>query len=425
MAKIKSIRAYEIIDSSGNPTVEAGMVLDNGVEVITSIPSGISVGKYEAVEVRDGDKTRFDGMGVQQVVSYINDLIAPKLVGVSPVKQQQVDYWLIKADGTKNKARLGANTTLTISQLFAKAAAKDLGIPLFRYINQLYGELFKTKINLEKIPTPIFNLINGGKHANNNLDFQEFQIVPSSSYPFAKSFQMGVEIFHELKRVLEYRNANISLGDEGGFAPNLLTNVDAIEVLIETVKQRNLRVGLEVFIGLDIAASHFYKEERYLVKDKSNPLKVDAYFEFIKNLVKNYTLLVLEDPLNQDDWEGWVKLNQIVAKETYLVGDDLLATNKERLKKAIKDRACSSINIKLNQIGTVTETLEVIDLAYKNSFNYIISQRSSETNDDFIADFAVGVQASFVKFGAPARGERVAKYNRLLQIERDELKTYK
>ena len=247
MAKIKNIYAYEIIDSRSFPTIEGRLVLDDGRSVVSSIPSGTSIGKYEALELRDNDKSRWDGMGVSQAISYINNLIAPKLVNASPLKQQEVDSWLIKADGTKNKSNLGANVTLVISELMVKAGALESGLPIFRYINRLYEQIFKTKIPLEKIPAPIFNIINGGKHANNNLDFQEFQIIPSSSYSFSKAYEMGVEIFHELKRMLEYRNANVSVGEEGGFTPNLVTNLDAIEIIIETLNQKKLQLGVDIF----------------------------------------------------------------------------------------------------------------------------------------------------------------------------------
>lgn len=422
MAKIKQIKAYEIIDSRGFPTIEGRLTLDNDIQVVTSIPAGTSIGKYEAVELRDATQKRMDGMGVTTAVSYINDLIAPKLIGASPLKQKEIDYWLIKADQTKNKSHLGANTVLTVSQLITKAAAADQKIPIFKYINQLYKTVFKDEIKINKIPTPIFNIINGGKHANNNLDFQEFQIIPSSSLTFDNAYQIAVELYHELRRVLEYRNANISVGEEGGFTPNFSTNLDAMEVIYETVLQKNFKPGVDVFFGLDLAASHFYKDDRYLIKDKPHPLKRDEYIEFIIKLTKSYAMLVLEDPLDEDAWDDWKKLNAAISQGIYLVGDDLLATNKERLLNAVKEKACGTILVKPNQIGTITETLEVIDTARKNNFYYIISHRSGETNDSFIADFAVGVQSEFVKFGAPSRGERVAKYNRLWQIEREELK---
>ena len=421
MSKVKRIYAYEIIDSRGYPTIEGKLVLDNGHEVVTSIPSGTSIGKYECKELRDKDDKRFDGKGVKRAISYINDLIAPKLLGISPLQQKEVDYWLIKADGTKDKSKLGANTTLTISQLFLKAASLDAGIPIFKYINGLYKSSFNEEISLEKIPTPMFNLINGGKHANNNLEFQEFQIIPSSSNSFEKAYEMGAEIFHELKKVLEYRNANISVGDEGGFTPNLSTNLDALEVLNETVIQKGYKAGLDVFFGIDIAASHFFKDDRYVIKDKSHPLKRDEYIKFITTLTNSYAILVLEDPIQQDDWEGWKNMFYSISDKIYLVGDDLIVSNKERLLRAIKEKSCSTVLIKPNQTGTITELLEVINIARKNKFTTIISHRSAETNDTIIADIAVGVQSDFIKFGAPARGERVTKYNRLWQIEREEL----
>ncbi len=422
MAKIKQIHSYEIIDSRGFPTIEGRLLLDTGVEVSTSVPAGTSIGKYEAVELRDKDKQRFKGMGVLQPISYINTLIGPKLIGISPSKLVDIDLWLIKADQTKNKTKLGANTTLLVSQLVAKAAAKEQGIPLFRYMNGVYKQLFKSEILIKKIPTPIFSVINGGKHANNDLDFQEFQIIPTSSFAFSTALQFAVEFFHELLGVLEYRNASISVGVEGGFTPNFSTNFDALEVIKETIIQMKYQVSVDIFLGLDIASTHFYKDGSYLIKDKAHSLGQAEYFEFIQDLLKKYAPLVIEDPFDQDDWSNWSKLNSIVSKETYLVGDDLIASNKERLLRAIKERSCSTLLIKPNQIGTITETLEIIDIARKNNINYIISQRSGETNDSFIADLAVGVQSDFVKFGAPSRGERVAKYNRLWQIEREELK---
>lgn len=421
MSTISSIKAREIIDSRGFPTIEGKLILDNGKEVITSIPAGTSIGKYEAHELRDNDLSRFDGMGVTHAIQYINELIAPKLKGVSPTHQNEIDLWLIKADATSNKSRLGANTTLCISQLVTKAAALDQNLPLFKYVNKLYSESFKDPIKLERICTPIFNVINGGKHANNNLEFQEFQIIPSSSFAFSKAYQLGVELFHELKRILTYRNANISVGEEGGLAPNFSTNLDALEVLNETFVKKNLKVGLDIFLGIDMASSHFYKSDQYLIKDKNHPMKTGEYIEFLKHISEIYSILIIEDPLYEDDWDGWKKLNATMSEKIYLVGDDLIASNKVRLEKAIKEKACTTVLVKPNQIGTISETFEVINIARKNKFNYIVSHRSGETNDTFVADFAVGLQADFVKFGAPSRGERVEKYNRLWEIEQENL----
>ena len=421
MAKIKKIYAYEIIDSRSFPTLEGRLLLDNNIEVVSSVPSGTSVGKFEAVELRDQDNSRFLGQGVSRAVTFVNDLIAQKLIGVESSKIIEIDSWLIKADGTKNKSNLGANTTLLISQLIAKAAAKDTHLPLFKYLNQLYERHYQDKIILERIPTPMFNIINGGKHAHNNLEIQEFHIIPSSTLSFAKAYQIGVELFHELKKILNYRSANVAVGEEGGFTPALVANVDALEVLTEAVVSRGLKIGLDMFLGIDVAASNFYVNERYQIKDLQHPAKPDEFIDFLLKLVKRYSVLILEDPLYENAWDDWVKLNNSISKDSYLVGDDLLSTNNERLEKAIKINACNTILIKPNQIGTISETLQVINLARKNKINYIVSHRSGETNDDFIADFAVAVQSDFVKFGAPCRGERVAKYNRLWQIEREEL----
>lgn len=421
MAKIKKISAYQIIDSRGYPTIEGKLLLDNGIEVVTSIPAGISIGKYEAVELRDNDPKKFDGFGVSQAIMYINDLIGPKLVGVSPAKQQEVDGWLCKADGTKNKSKLGANTLLTVSQLLVKAAAKDENLKLFEYINKLYTAVTKDQIKVEKIPTPIFNVINGGRHANNGLDFQEFQVVPSSSLSFIESYEMAVELYHELKRVLQYRNAETVVGEEGGLAPRMTSNNEAFEVINEAINRKDLKPGLDVFIGTDMASSHFYNSDRFKVAEKANPMKVEEFSSYICELSKKYAFLLIEDPFPEDDWKSWSKLNSSISSGIYIVGDDLTTTNKDRLSTAIKENACSAILIKPNQVGTVSETLEVVHMARLNKISYIVSHRAAETNDSFIADFAVGLQSEFVKFGAPARGERVAKYNRLAEIEREEL----
>lgn len=422
MATIKKILAYEILDSRGYPTIEARLITSDNRQVITSIPAGTSVGKYEAVEVRDGDPMRFNGMGVKQAASVINDLIGPKLANVDIKRQIEVDKWLIEADGTKNKSKLGANVTLAVSQLMVKAGAMEQGLPLFYYVNKLYETQTKEFIRIEKIPSPIFDIINGGKHANNTLEFQEFEIIPSSSMPYARALQIGAEIFHELKQVLLYRNANISVGEEGGFAPNLSTNIDALELIQETISQRGLKPGLDIFFGIDAAANSFFKNDKYAIKDRPHPMGRDEYLEFVLSLTKSYPFLTIEDPLHDDDFSGWAKLAQALPTNIYLIGDDLLAANVTRLERALKEKSCTSILIKPNQIGTISEVIEVIHLARKNNMNYVISHRSGETNDTFIADFAIGIQADFVKFGAPSRGERVSKYNRMWQIVREDLK---
>lgn len=421
MSTIKSIHAYEILDSKGIPTIEARLTLDNDSYVTTSVP-GASVNTVkEAVDLRDEDPNRFGSMGVLHAVSYVNELIAPKIKGASINKQIEIDKWLIQADGTKNKSRLGVNTILIISQLLAKANALSSHIPIYKYINQLYQTLYKDEIPLEKIPTAIFNAISGGAHANNTIDFQEFQIIPSSSFSFATSYQKAVEIFHELKKVLEYRNATTAVGEEGGFSPNLSTNLDALEILTETITQKKMKCGLDIFLGIDLTASRFYHNNQYTIKDKSQSLKKAEYVAFLESVAKNYAILILEDPFAEDDWEDWKKLTGKISSNIYIVGDELIRMNRDRLAFALKENAITSFLIKPNQIGTITEILELVNIARRSNTSYIVAARSSETNDDFIADLAVGIQSEFIKFGAPIRGERVAKYNRLWQIEREEL----
>ncbi|NTU47269.1 phosphopyruvate hydratase [Candidatus Roizmanbacteria bacterium] len=422
MAQIKQLFAYQILDSGGRPTIEAKLILDNDREVITSVPCGSFDSKNEALEIRDNDKEHFEGMGVTTAISYINNLIAPKLIGVSPQKQQQIDNWLIKADGTHNKSKIGVNTILTVSQLIARAGAVDLGVPLYKYLNELYKTIAGTELKIEHVPSPIFNMINGGKHANTNMEFQEFQIIPSSSLSFSRAYEIGTTLYHELKRVLMYRNANISVGEEGGLTPNFTTNVDAFEVLMETLPPKNLQAGHDVFFGVDFSSNYFYKDDRYIIKDKPHPLKREEFIDFVIYLMSQYQFLTIEDPIQSEDWEGWKKLGASISEQIYVVGDDLISTNPQRLDKAIKEKACTSFVIKPNQLGTVTEVLQVAHTARSNNFTYIVSNRADETNDDFIADLAVGIQADFVKFGAPVRGERVAKYNRLWYIDKVELK---
>ncbi len=422
MSLIKSLFAYEIIDSRGFPTIEARLILDSGMSVVTSVPGSQDNYPNEPNDVRDEDAMRFSGKGVLHAVSYINDLIAPKLKGVNPIKLREIDDWLIKADGTKNKSRLGTNTLLTVSQLIAKAGAAAQQIPLFKYLNSVYTTIYKSEIVISKVSTPIFNMINGGRHANTPIDFQEFHIIPSSSFSFGLAYQKGIELYFELKKVLEYRNATTSVGEEGGFSPNLTTNVDALEILNETVSQMKMKVGLDMFLGIDFAASFFSKKGLYTIKDKPHPLKSDDYITFIKFLLENYSILYMEDPFDGEDWPSWKKLNGSKSSTVYIVGDELVRMNRDRFSYAIKENSCTSISIKPNQIGTISEVFEIVNLARTNSLTYMVAGRRSETNDDFNADLAVAIQAEFVKFGAPVRGERVSKYNRLWKIERDELK---
>jgi enolase len=412
--KIKDLHAREILDSRGNPTIETTVVLENGATVTSAVPSGASVGKYEALELRDNDADRYNGMGVLKAVANVNNIIKSKILGMEVRNQLEIDKTLISLDGTENKSKLGANAVLSVSQAVCKAAALEENVPLFVHVGHLYG----LKVQEMKIPIPIFNLINGGKHGAGNLDFQEFHIIPSGLKIYSESLRIGEEIYQAVKRVLIRHGAIHSVGDEGGFAPNLFTNLDALEVLVTAIREAGYVFKQDVFLGLDVAASYFYQEGKYKIKDKTTPCGPDELIDFYQELLKQYPLLSLEDPFWEDDWESWQKITQNFVN-TMIVGDDLLATNKKRVREAIEKRACSAILVKPNQIGTVAETIEVIKIARQAGWKIIVSHRSGETNDDFIADFAVGVGADYVKFGAPARGERVAKYNRLLKIEEE------
>ena len=412
--KIKKITAKEILDSRGNPTLETTITLENGLLATSSVPSGASVGKYEALELRDNEPTRYRGMGVLKAVENVNKIIGPKLVGMEAKDQYQIDKVLILLDGTENKAKLGANAILSVSQAVCKAGALEKGVPVFVYVSLLYG-LQEGKM---KIPLPIFNLINGGKHGGGNLDFQEFHIIPSGEKSYWENFKMGEEIYQEVKKVLIQQKKTCNLGDEGGFAPNLATNSQALEILIKAISRLGYQFNKDVFLGIDAAAGFFYKEKQYKIRDKPAPINLDELIDYYQELNQQYPLKILEDPVFEDDWEGWAKITKALPKTT-IVGDDLLATNKKRVQQAIKHKACSAIIIKPNQVGTITETLKVIKIAREAGWKIIVSHRSGETNDDFIADFAVGVGADYVKFGAPSQKERLVKYNRLLKISND------
>lgn len=415
MAKIQKIIAREILDSRGSPTIETSVFLTDGSFGISSVPSGISVGKYEAIELRDRDPQRFSGLGVLTAVNNVNTVIAEKLHDVDCGDQKTLDATMIALDGSANKGRLGANAILSVSQAACKAASMSARLPLFSYLAKL-GAAFGLPPAPLRIPTPAFNILNGGKHGAGNLDFQEFMVIPSSNKTFTQALQLGVGIYNALRDVLVYRNAIHSIGDEGGFAPNLFTNAEAFEVIVEASKTTGARLGYDVFFGLDAAASYFKKVGGYQLKDRSQPFSTDQLVEYYKTLAATYQLLLLEDGFEEDDWDGWIKLTNSLSDSLLIVGDDILATNKERLAKAITQRAANAILVKPNQIGTLSETIEIVKQARAAGFRVIVSHRSGETNDSFIADFAVGVSADYVKFGAPARGERVAKYNRLLEI---------
>lgn len=414
MAKIKSIKAREILDSRGNPTVETQVLLDDGAKGIASVPSGASLGKYEAVELRDKDPTRFGGMGVLKAVANVNEVIAPKLIGLDPTKQKEIDQLTIKLDGTENKSKLGANAILSVSQGICEAAAATTKLPNYRYVASLYG----LKEEDFKMPVPTFNLINGGKHGTGNLDFQEFHVIPSARMNYPQALETGEEIYQTVEKVLIRHKAIHSVGDEGGFAPNLLTNLDALEILMEAIREAGCEFKRDIFLGLDVAASQFYQGGKYKIRDRTLPMDTVDFIEYYRDLNQGYPLFMLEDPFHEDDWAGWKRISAELS-ETTIVGDDLLATSKSRIERAIREKACSAILIKPNQIGTISEAIEVIKIARQAGWKIIASHRSGETNDDFIADFAVGVGADYTKFGAPARGERVVKYNRLLAIEEE------
>ncbi len=421
MAKIHSIVARETLDSRGNPTVESTVILDSGWRGVASVPSGASTGHNEAVELRDQDPERYGGQGVLKAVANVNQVLGPKLTGADPLHQEEIDQVMIDLDGTKDKSKLGCNAILSISIAVTKAAAADSKLPLYQYLRQL-SLGFKLALEGAKewyIPSPIFNLINGGKHGAGNLEFQEFHLIPSPEKSYRESLQMGEEIYQLVKKVLIRHGAVHAVGDEGGFAPNLFTNMDALEVVVQAIKESAYEFAKEVFLGLDVAASHFYKNGRYSIRDRTQAMDVNDFIDYYQELCRQYPLYLLEDPLYEDDWSGWQKLTQNLAEQTIIVGDDLLCTNAERVKKAASQKACTAVLVKPNQIGTVSETLNVMKIAKEAKFKTIVSHRSGETNDTFIADFAVGTKADFVKFGAPARGERVAKYNRLLEIDEE------
>lgn len=415
MPAIHTVQAREILDCRGIPTIETSLWLDNGLAVTSSVPTSTSTGKSEAKELRDGDPARYNGLGVLKAIDLINRLIGPKLKGLDPSRQGDIDRFLISLDGTPDKHKLGANTILSISQVICKAGAAMYGLPPYKYI------ALKYRLNGDAItiPTPAFNVINGGKHGAGNLDFQEFLLVPSSRFPFHQGIQIGVEIYYELERQLINKNAIHSVGVDGGFAPNLFTNLDALEIILQTINNTMHQYGHDVFLGLDVAANSFFKGQKYTIKDRSQAFSSKEFIEYYKDLNDDYHIFSLEDPLGEEDWNGWVELTREIGNKVVIIGDDFLATNKERLIRAIEQKACTSLLVKLNQMGTITESVEVVKIARDAGWTIFVSNRSGETTDTFIADFAVGIGAEYTKFGAPCRGERIIKYNRLLRIEQE------
>jgi enolase len=414
VAKIARLWAREILDSRGIPTVEAVGQLDSGQVAVASVPSGASTGSYEALELRDQDPNRYLGKGVLKAVNNVNTILGPAVIGLDPADQNGVDKKLIDTDGSENKSKYGANASLAISVVTAKLGAMASNTSLYIWIYNLAQRMgLKPQVH---IPTPLFNMINGGLHGAGNLDFQEFHVIPASNKSYSEGLRTCVEIYMTIGENLSRRGAIHSIGDEGGYAPNLFTNADALEVFVESIKQTHYSIGRDVFLGLDVAANSFYKDGEYTIRDKSSPLDAEGLLEYYKTLNEQYHLALLEDPYFEDAWESWQKLVTALPSIT-IVGDDLLVTNPKRVQKAISEKACNAILVKPNQIGTVSETLGVIKMAREANWKIIISHRSGETNDTFIADFAVGVGGDYLKFGAPARGERVAKYNRLSAIE--------
>ena len=419
MYKIKNVFAREILDSRGNPTIETKVELDGGFEGVFGVPSGASTGIHEALELRDGDKLRYGGKGTLKAVENTNTIILNAISGKEFLSQEELDNFLINLDGTKNKSNLGANAILGVSCAFTRAAAKSDSIALYSFINKEYQRLGGK--NSLSLPTPSFNVINGGKHGENGIDFQEFMILPIGPKTFADKLRAGAEIFQSLKTTIKSKGLSVGVGDEGGFAPQLGANVKALEVIEEAVSKTNWKFGEDIKIALDCASSEFYKDGKYVLEGEETVLSLTSseMIDFLGNMSEKYPIVSIEDGLAEDDWEGWKELTNKLGSKLALVGDDLLVTNVERLQIAIEKQACNYILIKLNQIGSLTETLKSIILAQQNGFGIMISHRSGETSDTTIADLAVGVGAERIKSGSTSRSERLEKYNRLMQIEQE------
>ena len=408
MASIIAVKGREILDSRGNPTVEVDVFCDDGSFGRASVPSGASTGQHEALELRDKDKKRYLGKGVKKAVSNINSIIAPKLTGVEVTSQGLIDGLLLGLDKTANKSKLGANSILGVSLAVAKAGACCLDIPLYRYIGGAYANT---------LPVPLMNIINGGAHADNNLDFQEFMIVPYGFDSFADSIRAGVETFHYLKSLLKSKGYSTSVGDEGGFAPNLNSNEQAIELVIEAIEKAGYNPKKHIAIALDVASSEFYDRGKYKIGSKK--LSKDDMIKLYQKLIGNYGIISIEDPMYENDWQGWKDLTSAIGKDVQLVGDDLFVTNTKRLKRGIDNNIANSILIKVNQIGSLSETIDAIDMAKKAGYTYIISHRSGETEDAIIADLAVATNSGQIKTGSASRSDRLSKYNQLIRIEEE------
>ncbi|HEX8973895.1 MAG TPA: phosphopyruvate hydratase [Patescibacteria group bacterium] len=429
MSKITNIQAREILDSRGNPTVEVEVELSSGAVANAAVPSGASTGKFEALELRDGDEKRYGGLGVLQAVKNVNTVIAKALIGMEASHQLAVDEKMLELDGTENKSHLGANAILGVSLAVCRAAALEKNMPLYEYINEISGLKVKPKL-----PMPAFNVLNGGKHSDSGLSIQEFKIIPTGVKKFSEQLRAGSEIFHALKKILELGKHSTGVGDEGGFSPKLESNTQALEFINQAIETSGYELGTQVNLGVDAAATNFFDEEEkhYVLKPEGARLERERLINLYREWIDKYHVVSIEDGLAEEDWEGWSLMTEKIAKkpilpgipknvlsENILIGDDLLVTNVKRLEKAIKMKACNAVLIKVNQIGSLSETLDCIRLAKKHKMRIMISHRSGETTDDFIADLAVGTAAEFIKSGSLSRGERLCKYNRLMKIEQE------
>ena len=405
---IEIIHAREILDSRGNPTIEVDIKLKNGSRGRAAVPSGASTGEHEAIELRDGDKKRYLGKGVCKAVTNINSIIADTLKGFDATNQSQLDTIMIDLDGTENKSKLGANALLGVSMAASRAAANYYGLSLFQYLG---GE------NAVLLPVPMMNILNGGSHADNTVDIQEFMVFPFGASSFSQALRMGVEVFHHLKLVLQSREMSTAIGDEGGFAPNLSSNEEALEVILEAIHNARYKAGRDIFIALDVAASELYKDGKYQLESEGKSLSSKDMVTYLSGFVEKYPIISIEDGLSEDDWEGWTHLTVELGEKIQIVGDDLTVTNKSRLRRSIDEKCMNAILIKLNQIGTVTETIEAVELAKDADFGAVISHRSGETEDTTIADFSVAMGMGQIKTGSASRTDRICKYNQLLRIE--------
>ena len=417
-ADIIDVYARQILDSRSNPTIEVEVVLDDGTEGRAAVPSGASTGIHEAVELRDNDKNVYGGKGVLKAVDNVNNIISEELIGMDAIDQPLIDSTLLKLDGTPNKGKLGANAMLGVSLACARAASEYLGMSLYRYIGG---------VNAKVLPVPMMNILNGGKHADNNVDLQEFMIMPAGLKTFSEALRSCSEVYHKLKDILSSKGYSTGVGDEGGFAPNLENNEEAVKVIVEAIEKAGYKPGEEIFIALDPASSEFYSGDKYVLKGENKTLSPSEMVDYYENLVNKYPIISLEDGMAEEDWDGWKLLTDRLGKKIQLVGDDLFVTNVNRLKMGIERKVANSILIKLNQIGTLTETLDAIEMAERAGYTAVVSHRSGETEDTTISDLVVGINAGQIKTGAPARTERVAKYNQLLRIEEelDETAQYK